>query len=243
MPMVPGVPGYGLPTDDVIVRRIQELERAVRELAAANPLATAGLVPRMNGLTVQGELDITGPTTIGGTLGVTGTTTLGAPTSITGDTTVSGSLSVTGPMTVGGSLSLPAGIIGNDALTNPVSFAGNKGSVNAVVPPASYGTACTANLTIPAWAQSVVVLAVATMGATSSGSPGGAVTGDILIDGTAGDADTLTLASGASGNFTVLAQRTYTPTAPTIDVSLSWFAQNAIAGASARLIAVAIVGR
>ena len=231
MPMVPGVPGYGLPTDDVIVRRIQELERAVRELAAANPLATAGLVPRMNGLTVQGELDVTGPMTVGSTLGVTG------------DSTISGNLAVTGPMTVGGTLSLPAGIIGNDALASPVAFAGNKGSVNAVVPPSSYGTACTADLTIPSWARSVVVLATASISATSSGSPGGAVIGDILIDGAAGDSDVLTLAPGASGNFTVVAQRTYTATPPTISVALSWFCQNAIAGAGARLIAVAIVGR
>lgn len=140
-------------------------------------------------------------------------------------------------------LTLRAGIVGNDALANPVAFAGNKGSVNAVLPPTSYGTACTADLTIPSWAGSVVVMATASISATSSGSPGGAVIGDILIDGAAGDSDVLTLAAGASGNFAVLAQRTYTATPPTISVSLSWYRQNAIAGAGARLIAVAIVGR
>jgi hypothetical protein len=140
-------------------------------------------------------------------------------------------------------LTLRSGIIGNDALTNPVGFAGNKGSVNAVVPPASYGTACSANLTIPSWVGSAVVIAIASIGATSSGSPGGAVIGDVIIDGGAGDSDSLTLASGASGHMTVVAQRTYSPTPPTIPVSLSWYCQNAIAGASARLVAIAVVGR
>lgn len=97
MPMTPGVPGATLPDGiDQIPRRIQELERRVSELAAADPLRTAGLVTAPNQLTVQGNLNVTGTEN------------------------VSGSLNVTGPMTVGGTLSLPAGIIGNAALANPV---------------------------------------------------------------------------------------------------------------------------
>lgn len=110
MPVTPGVPGANLPPgDDAIIRRIQELERAVRELSAANPLATAGLVPGPNALTVQGNLNVTGTEN------------------------VSGTLNVTGPMTVGGTLSLPNGIINNAALANPVipvsAFANNSGYV------------------------------------------------------------------------------------------------------------------
>ena len=201
-----------------LVQQIQDLRRYVDD-KSAQILRTAGLRAEPDLLRVLGSLVVEGSETI------------------------SGSLDVTGPMTVGGTLSLPAGIIGNDALANPVAFAGNKGSVNAVLPPSSYGTAGTANLTIPSWAGSVVVLATASISATSSGSPGGAVIGDIIIDGAAGDSDVINLASGATGNFTVLAQRTYTATPPTISVSLSWFRQNAIASAGARLIAIAVVGR
>ena len=69
MPVTPGVPGANLPPgDDALIRRIQEIERAVRELSAANPLATAGLVPSPNKLTVQGELDVNGPMVVSGTL-------------------------------------------------------------------------------------------------------------------------------------------------------------------------------
>lgn len=92
MPLVPGVPGAGLPpnpfADDALIRRVQDLERAVRELSAANPLATAGLVPSTNKLTVQGELDVTGPMVVGGTLslpaGIIGNDALANPVNFGG---------------------------------------------------------------------------------------------------------------------------------------------------------------
>lgn len=220
--MTRSLQGPGRDTDpDPLVQlahRIRDIKRDVNDVTS-NVLRMAGLRAEPDLLRVLGSLVVEGSETVSGTLNVTGDTV------------------------IGGTLSLPAGIIGNDDLANPVSFAGNKGSVNAVVPPASYGTACTANLTIPSWAEQAVVLAIATVGATAGSPTGGAVTGDILIDGTAGDPDTVNLAAGTSGKFTVLAQRTYNPGGTTVPVELAWYAQNNIVGASARLIAIAVVGR
>ena len=66
---VPGVPGANLPAgEDHIMRRLADLERAIREMRAADILGTAGLVAAPNKLTVVGELDVTGPMVVGGTL-------------------------------------------------------------------------------------------------------------------------------------------------------------------------------
>jgi hypothetical protein len=52
------------PGDDALIRRIQDLERVVRELQAQDVLRTAGLIAAPNKLTVEGELDVTGPLTL-----------------------------------------------------------------------------------------------------------------------------------------------------------------------------------
>jgi hypothetical protein len=69
--------------DDALIRRIQDLERAMRELAAQNPLATAGLVPSPNLLTVNGGLNVNGAMAVTGTLslpaGIIGNDALTSP--------------------------------------------------------------------------------------------------------------------------------------------------------------------
>lgn len=162
MPVTPGVPGANLPPgDDAIIRRIQELERAVRELSAANPLATAGLVPSPNLLTVQGGLTVAGTETVSGNLNVTGTETVGGNLNVTGSETVSGTLNVTGPMTVGGTLSLPNGIINNAALASPVVFGSVGASQTNFSVPSAGGAYAFTNITVPAgYSQATVHLTV-----------------------------------------------------------------------------------
>jgi len=169
------------PGEDHVMRRIADLERAVREMRAADILGTAGLTAAPNLLTVNGALvvdgseTVNGPlavhdtaafdgaTTIGGTLGVTGPTTLGAPT------TVSGSLGVSGPMTVSGTLSLPAGIINNAALTSPLN-----GQVVSATSVFSQATNLGAGLTLtrPSWASHAYIAGAAVCNSNTFTYPG-----------------------------------------------------------------------
>lgn len=104
----PGMPGGQFPSEDALIRRVKDLERTVQQLAAANPLATAGIEAVPNGIVVQGSETVNGPLTVNG------------DSEINGPQTVNGTQVVNGPMTITGTLNLPAGIIGNDALTDPI---------------------------------------------------------------------------------------------------------------------------
>ncbi len=64
----PGLPGSQFPGEDSLVRRVQELEKAMQQFAAANVLATAGIGVVPNGITVNGSASFTGDVVIGGTL-------------------------------------------------------------------------------------------------------------------------------------------------------------------------------
>jgi len=65
----PGIPSSQIPPgEDWLVRRVADLERAVREMRAADILGTAGLTATPNKLTVAGELDVNGPMAVTGTL-------------------------------------------------------------------------------------------------------------------------------------------------------------------------------
>jgi hypothetical protein len=182
----PGVPGSNLPAgEDHIMRRLADIERRMREMQAADILKPAGLFARPNGMTVAGELDVsgllavtgpatiggtlatTGATTIGGTLGVTGPATIGGTLNVTGTTTlgattgVTGALNVSGPMAVTGTLSLPAGIINNAALANQV-----LGAVAAAVTNTGWATTTAmaskagTSITVPAGFTSALVTAL-----------------------------------------------------------------------------------
>lgn len=97
----PGLPGSQFPGEDAQGRAMKDLKRDVQQLAAANPLATAGIEAVPDGIIVQGSETVNGP------LEVNGSTQLDGPVTINGAATITGTLS------------LPAGIIGNDALTSP----------------------------------------------------------------------------------------------------------------------------
>lgn len=79
------VAGQMPPGDDALIRLIQDLRRDVNELKAQDVLRTAGLIAAPNKLTVQGELDVTGPMVVGGTLslpaGIIGNAALANPVS------------------------------------------------------------------------------------------------------------------------------------------------------------------
>lgn len=98
----PGAVGSIFPGEDAMGRRVKDLERAQQQLAAANPLATAGIEAVPNGIVVQGSETVNGPLVVNGSMDVAG------------DADFSGNMSITG------TLSLPAGIIDNAALSAPV---------------------------------------------------------------------------------------------------------------------------
>jgi acyl-[acyl carrier protein]--UDP-N-acetylglucosamine O-acyltransferase len=58
------------------------------------------------GLTIPGDVKITGKTTIGGDTNITGKTTIGSDTNITGKTTIGGDTNITGKTTIGGATNI-----------------------------------------------------------------------------------------------------------------------------------------
>ena len=168
----PAVPGANLPAgEDHVMRRLADIERAIREMRAADILKTAGLIAAPNlltvagGLVVNGSETVNGPlavhgtaafdgaTTIGGTLGVTGPTTLGGATTVSGNTTVSGTLGVSGnttlgaPTTVSGSLAVSGPMTVSGTLSLPAGIIDNAALTSPVAPGSVYGNAVNFALT------------------------------------------------------------------------------------------------
>lgn len=54
----PGLPGSQFAGEDSLVRRVKDLERQMQQIAAANPLATAGIQAVAGGFTVTGTLGL-----------------------------------------------------------------------------------------------------------------------------------------------------------------------------------------
>ncbi|MDT0171010.1 hypothetical protein [Pseudarthrobacter sp. BRE9] len=98
----PGQAGSQFPSEDAMIRRIKDLERAVQELRSANQLGPAGIRAVPDGIVVEGSMDVQGAETVSGTLNVTG------------------NADFTGNVHIGGTLDLPAGIVNNDALSDPI---------------------------------------------------------------------------------------------------------------------------
>lgn len=96
MGMQPGLPGSQFSGEDSAGREVKDLKRSVRELAAANPLATAGIKAVPDGIVVEGSQTIEGPLVVNG------------------DSQINGSMSINGP------LFLQPGSIQNDSLANPI---------------------------------------------------------------------------------------------------------------------------
>lgn len=83
----PGQAGSQFPSEDALIRRIQDLEKTVQQLAAANPFAPMGMTPNPNGVTFGGNITANGNLNVGGTANFTGNTTIGGTASVTGDIT------------------------------------------------------------------------------------------------------------------------------------------------------------
>jgi hypothetical protein len=163
----PGLPGsqFQGQSEDYLVRRVQDLEKAVQQLAAANVFAPMGVTPTPDGFTVTGTETVTGALIVNG------------------PETVNGALNVNGAMAVTGTLSLPAGIIGNDALTSPstsVNFYANADSFT--IPVTTETTIATATTTVPTGYTKVVIIATSTLFAYNSNTSTDYVTGRIYID-------------------------------------------------------------
>lgn len=69
----PGLPGSQFPSDDWIPRKFADIERAMRELAAANPFAPMGIHPKPGGIDVAGFVNsLRADSTVGVTMDATG---------------------------------------------------------------------------------------------------------------------------------------------------------------------------
>lgn len=183
--MQPGQLGSQVPSDDAIVRRIADLERTVRELAAQNNLATAGITVQPNGITVTGS------------------------ETVTGDLIVSGTETISGDLTVTGTLSLPNGSVNNAALVAPVVISTSGVSQNNI----NIGTTATvyasAAVTVPDGYSQADILCMVVAGAYN-----GTTAGDYLyiassINGTPGgetpaSADASKYQSGAANGIRTL---------------------------------------
>lgn len=164
----PGLPGSQFPGEDNILRRVQDLEKAIQQLAAANQLATAGIVAVPDGIVVNGSETVNGPLTINGEMDV------------------SGNAEFTGNMAITGTLSLPAGIIDNDALTNPVVFETAGLSENNFSVPSGGAVYGVANIPIPAGYTRADVLCMVVAGAVNSTGSSDFLYASASIDGAAG---------------------------------------------------------
>jgi len=120
----PGQIGSAVSNDGDVMRMIADLQRQVKELAAANVFAPMGVTPTPGGFTVTGTETVTGELIVNG------------------PETVNGPLNVNGAMAVTGTLSLPAGIIDNAALQAPVSPLATHAGTN------NFGLATGANVEI-----------------------------------------------------------------------------------------------
>jgi hypothetical protein len=196
----PGLPGsqFQGQAEDYLVRRVQSLEKAVQQLAAANPFAPMGITPTPDGFTVTGTETVTGALVVNG------------PETVNGTQTVNGPLNVNGAMAVTGTLSLPAGIVNNDALASPVS----PGSAGLSDPGHAYTTTSTVyaqqSITVPAgFTQALVFLGV------SAGAWNNTAAYDYIyvagdINGSAGGSTPQGAAGSSYGSASAFAIRTLT---------------------------------
>lgn len=156
MAFQPGLPGSQFPSEDALIRRIQDLEKAVQQLAAANPFAPMGITPTANGFTV------------------------------TGNETVNGSLTVNGPAKITGTLDLPAGIIGNAALANPITTGSAGVTQQSFTLTTTAQTFAQQNITVPnGYTQALVMNGVSGNGWNNNATAGYLYVAS-MINGSAG---------------------------------------------------------
>ena len=164
-----GNPGqFAVPKGEAwLVQKIQDMERQITELRAANPFAAMGVKPMPDGLIVEGYETINGP------LEVNGESTINGDQEVNGDSVFNGSMAINGP------LILQPGSIENDALTNPLSPQTAHADVaNFALATGPNAEMVRATVTVPAGYTQALVMASASMG---NRNPTGAVD-DMYID-------------------------------------------------------------
>lgn len=119
---LPGSPAASVPPgEDWLVRRVADLERRLNELAAADPLRTAGI-------------QVTGPDSL----------------TLDGDVDVTGDMDVTGAMNIMGPLTLNPGSIPNDALLSPIISTRGFGNGDSFTVTTTDSNVASFNMTVPA---------------------------------------------------------------------------------------------
>lgn len=137
-------PGMFRPPNDEawLVRRLQDLERTVQQLAAANVFGLTGIAPKQGGTDLDGFVNVNGPMTING------------------------------DATITGALSLPAGIINNDALANPVQIATSSNGINNYEISTTSTVRVSVSLTVPeGFTEAIVIANPTAMGHNGTATP------------------------------------------------------------------------
>lgn len=124
---------FNPPGEDAVIRRIQDLERLVKELSAANPFKAMGISPMPDGLVVDGYETVNGP------------------------------LLINGPATITGTLTLPAGIIGNDALAAPLESRTTYADADGFTLTPAEQDFCATSFTVPDGYTTAVIVATGTV--------------------------------------------------------------------------------
>ncbi|QDG65859.1 hypothetical protein NIBR502772_06175 [Pseudarthrobacter sp. NIBRBAC000502772] len=154
--MAQGLPGSQFPGEDAQGREVKDLKRTVQQLAAANPLATAGISAVEGGIIVEGSETVNGP------------------------------LIINGPATITGALNLPAGIIGNDALANPMIVEAASNYLNNYAVGTTSTARATVTLGVPDGFTTAVVMTNATAMAQNSTATTDYLYVQAVVDGVSG---------------------------------------------------------
>ena len=149
----PGLAGSQFPSEDALVRRIKDLERAVQELRSANQLGPAGIRAVDDGIIVEGSETVNGPLAING------------ETTVDGNSVFNGSLSINGP------LNLQPGSIQNDSLAAPTyPYAFHADAQNFDIGNGNNLPVVSVTVTVPAGFTRAVVNATASISAANTTS-------------------------------------------------------------------------
>jgi hypothetical protein len=144
-------PGQFAPKgEDWLVRKVQELERSLTELRAANVFGLTGIRPKDGGTDLDGFVNINGPL------------------EVNGQQTVNGDSEFTGDMKVSGTLDLPAGIIGNAALAAPLESHTTYADADGFTLTPAEQDFCNTSFTVPEGYTTAVVVATGTVNTYNS---------------------------------------------------------------------------
>lgn len=120
-------PGQFAPKgEDHLIRRLQDLERLVQQLAASNPYAPMGLKPMTGGVEFTGNMKVAG--TLELPAGIIGNAALANPVQIATSSNYINNYAITTTSTVRASVTLtvPAGFTQAVVITNPTGMGQNS---------------------------------------------------------------------------------------------------------------------